>query len=112
MMTRRWRPFLAACALALLPLVARAAAAPVVEPSGEPQYLPADECQKCHKPQARTYLEGKHGRIFGFAPRDEQEARGCQACHGPGSNHIQVAGELDYAGPLFIRKAENPGNSE
>jgi DmsE family decaheme c-type cytochrome len=96
--TAGWR-FAAALVLTLLPLIVRAAPGP----AAEAVYIPADECQQCHKPQARTYLGGRHGRIFSFAPRDQREARACQACHGPGSNHLQVAGELDYDGPLFIR---------
>lgn len=61
------------------------------------------ECGACHKQATRHYLDEPHGKVFSLNPRNEREAAGCEACHGPGSRHIEVAGELDYDGPLFIR---------
>lgn len=74
----------------------------------ETSYVGEGECKSCHKSQQRSYLAGKHGKIFSLDPRNELEAKGCEACHGPGSSHLQVAGELDYSGPLFINSFKEP----
>lgn len=66
-------------------------------------FIGGDECRACHKGQERSYLAGRHGKIFTLNPRDARESHGCEACHGPGSRHIQVVGELDSQGPLHIR---------
>jgi len=76
------------------------------------EYIGGSECKSCHKGQVRSYLVGKHGKIFTRNPRDEKEARGCEACHGPGSLHTQVVGELDYSGPLNIRAFKYPATAE
>jgi DmsE family decaheme c-type cytochrome len=67
------------------------------------QYIGEGECKTCHKNQDRSYLAGKHGRVFAFNPSNDKEAGGCETCHGPGSGHVQVVGGLDYSGPLHIR---------
>jgi DmsE family decaheme c-type cytochrome len=76
------------------------------------EYIDGNECKSCHKSQDRSYLAGRHGKIFTHNPRNEQEARGCQACHGAGSRHTQVVGELDYSGPLHIRAFKDPATVE
>jgi DmsE family decaheme c-type cytochrome len=75
------------------------------------EYIGGNECKSCHKGQDRSYLAGKHGKIFTRNPRDEREARGCEACHGAGSRHTQVAGELDYSGPMHIRAFKDPATA-
>lgn len=82
--------------------------APVYAEDASAEYIGADECKSCHKGQDRTYLAGKHGKVFTHHPGDEREARGCEACHGPGSLHTRVVGELDYSGPLHIRAFKDP----
>jgi DmsE family decaheme c-type cytochrome len=76
------------------------------------EFIGGSECKSCHKGQDRSYLAGKHGKIFTQNPRDEKEARGCEACHGAGSLHTQVVGELDYTGPLNIRSFKDPARAE
>ncbi|MBK9130584.1 MAG: DmsE family decaheme c-type cytochrome [Gammaproteobacteria bacterium] len=73
------------------------------EVAGDAIFIGGDECRACHKGQERSYLAGRHGKIFTLNPRDARESHGCEACHGPGSRHIQVVGELDSQGPLHIR---------
>ncbi len=76
------------------------------------EYVGSDKCQACHKQQNRVYINSKHGRVFTYNPRTQIEARGCESCHGPGSNHVRVAGELDYTGPLYIRNFKHKNDMD
>ena len=58
-------------------------------------------CYSCHRYIKPSYLRSTHGRIFSYFPGSPLEARGCEACHGSDERHSEVAGDLDYQGPLY-----------
>lgn len=66
------------------------------------------ECASCHRIEARAWQDSRHGKVFTLNPRTEREAMGCEGCHGPGSRHLDVVGEMDHQGPLHIRAFGKP----
>lgn len=59
-------------------------------------YIGDEQCDQCHKLiKLKGYLSSKHGGLFTRAPRNSAEARGCEACHGPGQRHAGVAGKME-----------------
>lgn len=63
------------------------------------------ECYLCHKfiKKNSGFLESSHGAIFSNAPRNSLESRGCEACHGQGARHVEIAGDDEYSGPLLTQ---------
>lgn len=74
-------------------------------PATSSEYMGARECYACHKDIKKLYLADTHGRIFSVNPRTELEKRGCEACHGPGSDHKDAADRADNGEnvPLAIK---------
>jgi len=60
--------------------------APAVPP--EAKYVGEKVCVKCHDVEARHFGHTLHAKVFRQNPRNELEARVCEACHGPGSLHV------------------------
>ncbi len=79
----------------------------------EANYLGEKECYACHKDIKKVYLENRHGKVFTRNPKNDLQARGCEACHGAGGEHKAAADRLDKGEkvPLeiegFKRGAEN-----
>lgn len=54
------------------------------------QYVGSDACSACHEELAGSIVNSAHGRLF----QEPLPARqGCEACHGPGSNHVNSGGD-------------------
>ena len=71
---------------------------PIIVPpnvSSESNYLGEKECFACHRPKKELYLNNKHGKIFSSAPGTDLEAKGCEACHGPGITHKEAVDKED-----------------
>lgn len=51
-------------------------------------YAGNEQCLTCHEEQARVFAETAMGKILMRHPRSEEEKRGCESCHGPGSRHV------------------------
>ncbi len=58
----------------------------------EDGFLTSPVCIACHQTQHATFSDTMMGKIFLHAPRTRQEALGCEACHGPGSDHLVALG--------------------
>ncbi|MDJ0653793.1 MAG: DmsE family decaheme c-type cytochrome [Xanthomonadales bacterium] len=54
----------------------------------EGDYIDQALCEGCHRSTSEHWSHTVHARIFSAGPRNELEARGCQACHGPGADHL------------------------
>ena len=55
----------------------------------EAQYVGEKTCIKCHDVEAKHFGDTTHAKVFRQNPRNALEARVCEACHGPGSQHAR-----------------------
>lgn len=60
-------------------------------------YVGSNTCEECHKQGYRRFSATKMAKVFFEAPRNELEAKGCEACHGAGREHVDAAREHDRA---------------
>lgn len=72
-------------ALSLLLLMPHLAAA---QPKETASYVGEQACLQCHVIEARHFAHTTHAHAFRSNPRNQMEARVCEACHGPGSRHV------------------------
>jgi DmsE family decaheme c-type cytochrome len=59
----------------------------------EASYVGEAKCIGCHADDNGHFSDTLHARTFRGNPRNEREARVCEACHGPGSRHVDNATE-------------------
>jgi DmsE family decaheme c-type cytochrome len=59
-------------------------------------YIGSDTCKGCHEDQFKKLDGTLHGRALGEKGRTDLQRQGCEACHGPGSKHLE-----DQANPAF-----------
>lgn len=55
-----------------------------------PQYVGSEACLACHEDVAAKIADSAHGKL---AQENAPERRGCEACHGPASNHVNSGGD-------------------
>lgn len=67
-----------------------------------PQYVGSESCQACHEDVAGAIRDSAHGKL---AQESEPARQGCEACHGPGSNHVNSGGDKSL---LFTFKEASP----
>ena len=53
-------------------------------------YVGMQTCQQCHSSEDAHYAGTTHFKAFSN-PRNELEGKMCEACHGPGSKHVENA---------------------
>jgi DmsE family decaheme c-type cytochrome len=55
-------------------------------------YVGSQVCLGCHLVETEHFEKTLMGRIFLQNPRTSQEKLGCEACHGPASEHVEAGG--------------------
>jgi len=58
------------------------------------QYVGSETCKTCHDAQFQTWKNTAMGRAFLEHSKTPLEARGCEACHGPGRSHVEGGGDI------------------
>jgi len=68
-----------------------------------PRYIGSVYCYACHADLSREFANTKMGRLFQVKPENDLERRGCEGCHGPGSNHAIMGGGVSMGGLVEFR---------
>lgn len=53
-------------------------------------YVGEKACLECHEHVDTQYSHTLHAKAFRDNPRNSQQAQVCEACHGPGSKHVEA----------------------
>ena len=69
-------------------------AKPAASPAADGDYVGSAVCVTCHSDQERRFKNTIMGKVMAN-PRTPDEARGCEACHGPGRSHVEAGGGKD-----------------
>jgi DmsE family decaheme c-type cytochrome len=80
------------------------AAAPLAD---DRTYVGQKTCETCHQQEASNWAHTIHAAVFTLNPRDAMEAQGCEACHGPGSAHVQNPSDISTI-ISFSSKSKTP----
>jgi len=83
-----WRLGLAGIALMLGLGIGRVALADA-DPMAGARYVGEKKCVSCHDVEKAFFGHTQHSRAFRENPRSEVEKQVCEACHGPGSLHVE-----------------------
>lgn len=68
-----------------------------------PRYIGSVYCYGCHADLSRQFSQTKMGRLFQVKPENDLERRGCEGCHGPGSNHAIMGGGVSMGHLIEFR---------
>lgn len=71
-------------------------------------FVGSDQCAVCHEDAVKKFQFSVHARLD--VPGGQEGKSGCEACHGPGSKHIEaMSAHLDHPGMVKDRFIQNPG---
>ena len=84
-----------------------AAQIPVAQPAADRTYVGQQTCVSCHAQEAQNWAHTLHAKVFGLNPRNPLEREGCEACHGPGSAHVQSP-DTPLSIIRFTKKSQTP----
>lgn len=59
------------------------------------EYVGSDLCAECHVDQWDKFEGTVHQDVLSYVAEDDQGLGGCEACHGPGSLHVELAGGME-----------------
>jgi DmsE family decaheme c-type cytochrome len=77
-------------------------------PSGaDGDYVGSETCVTCHQDQEHRFKNTIMGKVMLGNPRTPLEARGCEACHGPGKAHVEAGGGKDSIPIRFGKDSKN-----
>ncbi len=65
-------------------------ASPAAVAAGD--YVGSDTCIACHDDSSKTLEPTRHQKLFA---NPEPAKNGCEACHGPGSKHVDGNGDVE-----------------
>lgn len=65
------------------------------------EYVGSETCMECHEEQYANYKMSIHY----LTEKRDLKIKGCEACHGPGSVHVEEGGEV---GAIFTFRADVP----
>lgn len=84
-----------ACSLFSLPLLwAGTPGHPWNESQKDAKYVGGQECATCHEDVVkRQKLSTHYGTMLGSGASKDAQEESCEACHGPGSLHVESSGE-------------------
>jgi len=69
--------------------------APDSNPPESRTYVGPAVCDDCHQTAIDNFAHSIHGELFLKRPRNDSEALGCEACHGPASLHVEDPARAD-----------------
>ncbi len=70
-------------------------------------YVGEKTCMTCHQQEADNWAHTIHAKVFDLNPQNALQGRGCEACHGPGSEHIKNPSDLSTI-ISFSSKSKTP----
>jgi len=63
------------------------------KPALQDDYVGSQTCQMCHADDHAKFSSTRMGKLMLTKPRTPTEAKGCEACHGPGRVHVDAGGD-------------------
>lgn len=64
-----------------------------VEVPADATYVGAEDCLDCHDDVGEFYIHSPHAAERGLSVPGQPDVFGCEACHGPGSLHVDEGGD-------------------